>query len=210
MVMWMRACDRPHTPRRATMATKAELSRRIQRVKAQLSKLGDLRPGTLSEQYNVCGTAAEARALPPAELHPSRAQPHRDRALRRPRRGPGSDRQLPEASRTHRPVDRRGHRTRPPPAQPEAIGQRHQPAAVAPSLEPRTGLSGPPLETAGTYTPPAPGTTMVNTRLRTMRLSVRAIVSHRSLRREATPAAFVPTPPVPAAESRETPSITAR
>src|SRR6266498_3067653 len=156
------------------------------------------------------GTAAEARALPPAELHPSRAQPHRDRALRRPRRGPGSDRQLPEASRTHRPVDRRGHRTRPPPAQPEAIGQRHQPAAVAPSLEPRTGLSGPPLETAGTYTPPAPGTTMVNTRLRTMRLSVRAIVSHRSLRREATPAAFVPTPPVPAAESRETPSITAR
>src|SRR6266542_85967 len=71
MVMWMRACDRPHTPRRATMATKAELSRRIQRVKAQLSKLGDLRPGTLSEQYNVCRTpGCRCKAEPPQRHGP--------------------------------------------------------------------------------------------------------------------------------------------
>jgi hypothetical protein len=68
--MWIgHAIDR--TPRRATMATKAELSRRIQRVKAQLSKLGDLRPGTLSEQYNVCRTpGCRCKAEPPQRHGP--------------------------------------------------------------------------------------------------------------------------------------------
>jgi hypothetical protein len=28
---------------------------RIQQIKEELSNLGDIRPGTLSEQYNVCG-----------------------------------------------------------------------------------------------------------------------------------------------------------
>jgi hypothetical protein len=39
------------------MATAAELQRRIERIKAELTTLGPLRPGTLSQQYNVCGTA---------------------------------------------------------------------------------------------------------------------------------------------------------
>lgn len=42
------------------------LERRIATVKAQLMALGDLRPGSLSEQYNVCGTAGcQCKADPP-------------------------------------------------------------------------------------------------------------------------------------------------
>jgi len=33
----------------------ASLERRIERIKSQLVGLGDLRPGSLSEQYTVCG-----------------------------------------------------------------------------------------------------------------------------------------------------------
>jgi len=36
-------------------ASLLELERRIERVKKQLCALGDLRPGSLSAQYNVCG-----------------------------------------------------------------------------------------------------------------------------------------------------------
>lgn len=32
-----------------------EWQKRIQRIKEDLSRLGDMRPGSLSEQYNVCG-----------------------------------------------------------------------------------------------------------------------------------------------------------
>lgn len=32
-----------------------KLQKRIQQIKKQLSELGDLRPGSLSTQYNVCG-----------------------------------------------------------------------------------------------------------------------------------------------------------
>ena len=38
------------------MATEAQLTDRIQRIKAALLALGDLRPGALSEQYNTCRT----------------------------------------------------------------------------------------------------------------------------------------------------------
>lgn len=38
------------------MTNAAELQRRIERIKAELTTLGPLRPGTLSHQYNVCGT----------------------------------------------------------------------------------------------------------------------------------------------------------
>lgn len=31
------------------------LEERIQRIKAELASLGDMRPGSLSKQYNVCG-----------------------------------------------------------------------------------------------------------------------------------------------------------
>ena len=40
-------------------------------VKAQLMALGDLRPGSLSEQYNVCGTAGcHCKADPPRKHGP--------------------------------------------------------------------------------------------------------------------------------------------
>lgn len=53
------------------MATEADLSRRIERIKAQLNKLGDLRPGTLSEQYNVCRTpGCRCKAEPPQKHGP--------------------------------------------------------------------------------------------------------------------------------------------
>jgi hypothetical protein len=34
----------------------AALQRRIERIKTEIAALGPLRPGTLSRQYNVCGT----------------------------------------------------------------------------------------------------------------------------------------------------------
>ena len=37
------------------VASIQELEQRIERVKMRLCALGDLRPGSLSEQYNVCG-----------------------------------------------------------------------------------------------------------------------------------------------------------
>ncbi|MBI4257912.1 MAG: hypothetical protein HY619_03060 [Thaumarchaeota archaeon] len=33
------------------------LERQIEKIKTELTLLGDLRPGSLSEQYNVCGNA---------------------------------------------------------------------------------------------------------------------------------------------------------
>lgn len=49
----------------------AVLERRIATVKAQLMALGDLRPGSLSEQYNVCGTAGcHCKADPPRKHGP--------------------------------------------------------------------------------------------------------------------------------------------
>lgn len=53
------------------MVTEAELTRRIERIKAQLSKLGDLRPGALSEQYNTCRTpGCRCKAEPPQKHGP--------------------------------------------------------------------------------------------------------------------------------------------
>lgn len=42
----------------AVMTTRIEQWQdRIDRIKKELVELGEMRPGTLSEQYNVCGTA---------------------------------------------------------------------------------------------------------------------------------------------------------
>jgi len=47
------------------------LEGRIQRIKAKLSELGELRPGVLSEQYNVCGTpGCRCKANPPEKHGP--------------------------------------------------------------------------------------------------------------------------------------------
>lgn len=47
------------------------LERRIERIKRKLNALGDLRPGHLSEQYNVCGAPrCRCKAHPPQRHGP--------------------------------------------------------------------------------------------------------------------------------------------
>lgn len=47
------------------------LEARIQRIKAQIAQLGELRPGSLSTQYNVCGKAGcTCKAHPPKKHGP--------------------------------------------------------------------------------------------------------------------------------------------
>ena len=47
------------------------LERRIERIQRELARLGDLRPGTLSKQYNVCGVAGcRCKASPPKKHGP--------------------------------------------------------------------------------------------------------------------------------------------
>jgi Family of unknown function (DUF6788) len=45
------------------------LERRIERIKNDLRSLGELRPGSLSEQYNVCGVAGCQCKASPAKKH---------------------------------------------------------------------------------------------------------------------------------------------
>jgi hypothetical protein len=53
----------------APMTTEAELLRRIKRVKATLAGLGDLRPGSLSEQYNTCSGPGCRCKTDPSQRH---------------------------------------------------------------------------------------------------------------------------------------------
>lgn len=47
------------------------LERRIERIKREIGQLGDLRPGSLSQQYNVCGVAGcRCKASPPQKHGP--------------------------------------------------------------------------------------------------------------------------------------------
>lgn len=47
------------------------LQREIERIKKQLADLGDLRPGSLSKQYNVCGKpGCRCKASPPEKHGP--------------------------------------------------------------------------------------------------------------------------------------------
>lgn len=47
------------------------LERQIEKIKRELVELGDLRPGTLSEQYNVCGTrGCRCKGSPPEKHGP--------------------------------------------------------------------------------------------------------------------------------------------
>ena len=49
----------------------ATLERQIEKVKRDLLALGDLRPGSLSTQYNVCGTpGCRCKATPPEKHGP--------------------------------------------------------------------------------------------------------------------------------------------
>jgi hypothetical protein len=49
----------------------AEIERQIEKVKRDLAALGDLRPGSLSTQYNVCGSpGCRCKATPPEKHGP--------------------------------------------------------------------------------------------------------------------------------------------
>ncbi len=53
------------------MPTPRGLEARIAKIKAALATLGDLRPGTLSQQYNVCGNpGCRCKANPPQKHGP--------------------------------------------------------------------------------------------------------------------------------------------
>ena len=55
----------------STAGRQAQLEATIEKLKQELMTLGDLRPGTLSEQYNVCGKAGcRCKADPPRKHGP--------------------------------------------------------------------------------------------------------------------------------------------
>src|SRR5712691_11481711 len=47
------------------------LQQRIDKIKQQIAALGDLRPGALSQQYNICGNpSCRCKATPPVKHGP--------------------------------------------------------------------------------------------------------------------------------------------
>jgi hypothetical protein len=47
------------------------LEKKIEKIKQQIGQLGDLRPGALSQQYNVCGSpGCQCKASPPLKHGP--------------------------------------------------------------------------------------------------------------------------------------------
>lgn len=51
--------------------SEAQIERQIEKVKRDLAALGDLRPGSLSTQYNVCGSpGCRCKATPPEKHGP--------------------------------------------------------------------------------------------------------------------------------------------
>lgn len=53
------------------MSTEVQLLARIEQAKAEIAALGDLRPGTISEQYNTCKTPnCRCKADPPQRHGP--------------------------------------------------------------------------------------------------------------------------------------------
>ena len=53
------------------MKREALIERQINKIKRDLAALGDLRPGSLSTQYNVCGTpGCRCKASPPEKHGP--------------------------------------------------------------------------------------------------------------------------------------------
>jgi hypothetical protein len=49
----------------------AQIERQIEKVKRDIAALGDLRPGSLSTQYNVCGSpGCRCKATPPEKHGP--------------------------------------------------------------------------------------------------------------------------------------------
>jgi hypothetical protein len=51
--------------------TEQSIENRIQKIKQQIAALGDIRPGALSQQYNVCGNpTCRCKAQPPVKHGP--------------------------------------------------------------------------------------------------------------------------------------------
>lgn len=65
-------CYRDRRARLSLMKSRAQaLEERIGRIKTNLTRLGELRPGVLSEQYNVCGSpTCRCKANPPHKHGP--------------------------------------------------------------------------------------------------------------------------------------------
>ena len=62
---------KPTVIRAMNTRREATLQRQIEKVKTDLSALGDLRPGSLSTQYNVCGSpGCKCKADPPVKHGP--------------------------------------------------------------------------------------------------------------------------------------------
>ena len=52
-------------------APERSLKNRIQKIKRQIAALGELRPGALSQQYNICGNpSCRCKATPPVKHGP--------------------------------------------------------------------------------------------------------------------------------------------
>jgi hypothetical protein len=53
------------------VVSEQSLETRIQKIKQQIAALGDIRPGALSQQYNVCGNpTCRCKAAPPVKHGP--------------------------------------------------------------------------------------------------------------------------------------------
>jgi hypothetical protein len=53
------------------VVTQESLEKRIEKIKRQIGELGDLRPGALSQQYNICGSpGCQCKASPPIKHGP--------------------------------------------------------------------------------------------------------------------------------------------
>jgi len=88
------------------------MERQIKQIKAMILDLGDLRPGTLSKQYNVCGTpGCRCKGTPPRRHGPyyqlsyTRKGRSHTRFVRREHL-PGVTQQLNNYVRLRRLVDR--------------------------------------------------------------------------------------------------------
>ena len=61
----------PERPEVDPAASDAELMAQIDKIKQDLAAMGDLRPGSMTEQYNVCGNpACRCKADPPQKHGP--------------------------------------------------------------------------------------------------------------------------------------------
>jgi Family of unknown function (DUF6788) len=65
------ASPRPHYNQPSNMKRQRQLEAKLERVRQQLTQLGNLQPGSMSKQYNVCGKPqCQCKASPPKKHGP--------------------------------------------------------------------------------------------------------------------------------------------